>query len=150
MKKILILTVLLITNTFLFAGQTMQPVNAKNGVALRGYDVVSYFKDAKPTKGDKKFQHTWNGAKWFFANEANKSLFALNPGKYAPQFGGYCAYAASKNYIYDADPQFWKIVDNKLYLNYNGDAKQIWEQDIPGNIKKGHENWPQLMKKETK
>ncbi|MCI0414306.1 YHS domain protein [bacterium] len=150
MKRISICVFLLIISVLSFADQATQLVNAKDRIAVRGYDVVAYFKDAKATKGDKQIQHKWNGATWYFANESNRDLFAKDPQKYAPQFGGYCAYAASKNYIYDADPEFWKIVDGKLYLNYNGDAKKIWEQDIPGNIKKGNENWPDLMKKERK
>jgi YHS domain-containing protein len=135
--------VLLLTTTAFAEG--VKPVNAKEGIAIRGYDVVAYFNDSKPVKGTEQFQHSWNGATWHFSNEANRDAFAKDPVKYAPQFGGYCAYAASRDYIYDADPNFWKIVDGKLYLNFNADAKKEWEKDVPLNIKKGNENWPGLL-----
>jgi YHS domain-containing protein len=121
-------------------------INTRHDVALRGYDAVAYFQDGKPIKGRDEFKHEWMGVTWQFASAANRDRFAQNPEMYAPQYGGYCAYAASQNYIYDADPKVWKIVNGKLYLNYNQQAQQLWEQDVPGNIKKGDQHWPQLIK----
>lgn len=126
----------------------VDPVNKSyfGGVALKGHDAVAYFKEGKPVKGSKEFQHQWMGATWFFKDAANRNAFAKEPEKYAPQFGGYCAWAVSRGYTADIDPASWKIVEGKLYLNYNRQAQQMWEQDIPGNIKKGNENWPRLHK----
>ena len=84
------------------------------------------------------------GAKWYFASAANRDAFAKNSQKYAPQFGGYCAWAVSQGYTAGIDPEAWKIVDGKLYLNYSKSVQKMWEQDVPGNIRKGNENWPKL------
>jgi YHS domain-containing protein len=126
----------------------VDPVNKSffGGVALKGYDAVAYFKEGEPVKGSKEFQHDWMGAKWYFVSAANRDLFAKEPEKYAPQFGGYCAWAVSRGYTADIDPQAWKVVEGRLYLNYNKDVQRMWEQDVSGNIKKGHENWPRLRK----
>jgi YHS domain-containing protein len=115
-------------------------------VALKGYDAVAYFTEGKAVKGRADFQHEWMGAKWHFSSAANRDLFAKSPEKYAPQFGGYCAWAVSNNYVYDADPTLWKIVDGKLYVNYNRLAQWQWSRDMANRIKKGHENWPGLHK----
>ena len=77
---------------------------------------------------------------------ANRDDFAKAPDKYAPQFGGYCAWAVAHNYTAGIDPEAWRIVDCKLYLNYSKDVQKKWEADIPGFIKAGTENWPKLKK----
>ncbi len=117
------------------------------GTALKGYDTVAYFKEGKPVKGKDEFRHDWMGAKWYFASAANRDAFAQNPEKYAPQFGGYCAWAVSQGYTAAIDPTAWKIVEGKLYLNYSKEVQQKWESDIPGHIKKAQENWPRLSKR---
>jgi len=117
------------------------------GTALKGYDAVAYFKEGKPVKGKDEFRHDWMGAKWYFASAANRDAFAQNPEKYAPQFGGYCAWAVSQGYTAAIDPTAWKIVEGKLYLNYSKEVQQKWESDIPGHIKKAQENWPRLSKR---
>lgn len=116
------------------------------GTALKGYDAVAYFKESKPVKGKDQFHHEWMGAKWYFASAANRDEFAKNPEKYAPQFGGYCAWAVAHNYTASIDPEAWRIVDGKLYLNYSKDVQKKWETNIPGFIKAGNENWPKLKK----
>lgn len=127
---------------------SVDPVN-KNlfGTALKGYDAVAYFKEGRPVKGKDEFRHDWMGAKWYFASQANRDEFAKSPEKYAPQFGGYCAWAVGHGYTASIDPEAWKIVGGKLYLNYSKDVQKMWEQDVPGWIKKGNENWPGLSKK---
>ena len=85
------------------------------------------------------------GATWRFSTEANRDAFAANPEKYAPQYGGYCAYAVSEGYTASTTPEAWKIVDGKLYLNYSKDVQKIWEQDIPGRIANGDKNWPKVL-----
>jgi YHS domain-containing protein len=129
------------------AGDKADSINKNaDGVALKGYDAVAYFIAGKAVKGNPEFQFEWMGAKWLFASAANRDLFAKDPAKYAPQFGGYCAWAVSNNYTYDADPEIWKIVNGKLYLNYNQLARFRWERDIPGRIKLGEQHWPNLHK----
>lgn len=124
------------------------PVN-KNlfGTALHGYDAVAYFKDGRAVKGKDEFRYDWMGAKWYFANAANRDEFARAPEKYAPQFGGYCAWAVGHGYTANIDPEAWKIVDGKLYLNYDRNVQKMWEQDRDNWIKKGQENWPKIIKK---
>jgi YHS domain-containing protein len=129
-------------------GQSKVDAVNKNffGTALKGYDAVAYFKEGRAVKGKDEFRHDWMGAKWYFGSSENRDLFAKEPEKYAPQYGGYCSWAVSNNYTADIDPQAWKIVEGKLYLNYNKDVQKMWEQDIPGRIKKANENWPKLHK----
>lgn len=101
------------------------------GLALRGYDAVAYFTEGKAEQGTSEFSHTWGGATWHFASAANRDLFAQAPTKYAPQYGGYCSWAVSHGYTANGDPEAWKIVDGKLYLNYNLKVKEKWEENIP-------------------
>ena len=120
------------------------PVYAKSGVAINGYDAVAYFNESRPVKGSDKFQHVFMGAKFNFASAANRDKFAANPDKYAPQFGGYCAWAVSQGYTAPTDPNAWKVVDGKLYLNYSRDVQKKWEADQDSLIRKGQANWPNL------
>lgn len=116
-------------------------------VAVGGYDVVAYFTQGKPVKGDKAFQTEWKGAEWRFSSAANLAKFKANPAAYAPQYGGYCAWAVAQGYTASGDPQQWKIVGGKLYLNYNADIQSKWSKDIPGLIRKGDGNWPSVLGK---
>ncbi len=113
----------------------------KSGVAIQGFDAVAYFAVENAVAGNKNYEYAWNGAKWLFANAENLEKFRQNPEAYAPQFGGYCSYAVSKGYTADGDPNAWKIVDGKLYLNYNPEVKTMWEEHQTGNIEKGKQNW---------
>jgi YHS domain-containing protein len=115
------------------------------GSALRGYDTVAYFAVNNAVKGDAKYAYVWNGAKWLFSSEENMKKFMADPETYAPQFGGYCAYAVSEGYTADADPEAWKVVDGKLYLNYNRDVQKTWEKNEAERIANGKKNW-QLFK----
>ena len=116
------------------------------GGAIRGYDPVAYFIESKPVQGKRAFSHKWKGATWYFASEKNRDLFRATPEKYAPRYGGYCAYAVSQGYIASIVPEAWKIVDGKLYLNFSLGVQQTWEQDIPGYIKSADQKWPRLLK----
>lgn len=122
-------------------------VYTESGVAIDGYDPVAYFTDGKPVEGDSAITFDWNGTTWQFANSANRDTFAADPDKYAPQYGGYCAYAVSQGYTAPTVPDAWKIVDGKLYLNYSKGVQQRWNQDIPGYIKAGDKNWPGIVGK---
>lgn len=116
-------------------------------LAIKGYDPVAYFTEGRPILGDALFESEYAGAKYRFVSAANRDRFKQDPLKYVPQYGGYCAYAVSRNYTADTDPLAWRIVDGKLYLNYSRKAQQKWEEDIPGNIRKGDTNWPSLSHK---
>lgn len=115
-----------------------------DGAAINGYDPVAYFVDGMPIKGNAALGHMWNGTKWQFANPQNLQAFKANPAKYAPKFGGYCAYAVSQGYTAPTDPDAWSIIDGKLYLNYSKSVRARWQQDTSGNILKGDANWPGL------
>ncbi len=122
------------------------PVNKGwTGVAIKGYDAVAYFIDSKPMKGSSDHVYEWNGATWRFSSEKHRALFAANPEMYAPQYGGYCAWAVSQNSTAGIDPDAWKIVDGKLYLNYSAKIQAKWVKDIPGHIAAGDRHWPGLM-----
>ncbi len=114
--------------------------------ALSGYDPVAYFLDGAPKKGSKKFRFEYKGADWYFSSKKNLELFIAEPSRYEPQYGGHCAWAVGANSARaPGDPKQWKIVDEKLYLNYNRRVQERWLKDIPGFIKKGDENWPKLL-----
>ena len=115
------------------------------GVAISGVDAVAYFNDAKAVIGSSKFSHQWKGAEWRFKNAANRAAFAKTPGKYAPAFGGYCAWAVSQGYTAGIDPEAWTIHEGTLYLNYSKNIQKQWVQDISGNIAKGRRNWPGVL-----
>ena len=130
---------------FVFAGEAVN--KSWRGVAVKGYDVVAYFQEKMPVKGSDDHVHTHMGAKYYFSSAANRDLFKADPEKYLPQYGGYCAWAVSQGDKADIDPKAWKIVDGKLYLNYNAKIQKKWEKDIPGLIAAADKNWPGLSKK---
>lgn len=113
-------------------------------VAVQGYDPVAYFREGKPVKGEKSFTASYNGATFRFASAANRDAFLAAPETYAPQYGGYCAWAVSQGYHAKGDARFWKIIDGKLYLNYSASVQKKWEADIPGFISRADTNWPEL------
>ena len=119
---------------------------ALSNAAMGGYDVVAYFTAGRPTPGLDEFKTEWKGATWKFSSAANLAKFRANPAAYAPQYGGYCAWAVSQGYTAKGDPQHWKIVGGKLYLNYNSEVQTKWNKDIPGFIRKGDSNWPTVLK----
>ncbi|MBM3536532.1 MAG: YHS domain-containing protein [Alphaproteobacteria bacterium] len=121
-------------------------VNAEGGAAVRGTDVVAYFTEGKAVAGSPQFVHRWNGAEWRFASAANRDAFAADPMKYAPQYGGFCAWAVSNNYTAPIDPDAWRIINGKLYLNYSRTVQLRWLLDTSGNIAKADGNWPNLSK----
>lgn len=122
------------------------PVYSENGVAIRGTDAVAYFTQAKPVPGKVEFAAEYQGATWHFSSAENREIFLGNPEKYAPAYGGYCAYALSLGtYKVETDPNAWSIVDGRLYLNKTPVVRSIWETDIPGNIVKSEENWATVI-----
>ena len=126
----------------------LSPVNKSflGGVAIKGYDSVAYFTDGKAIKGLKENTYEWNGAKWHFATRENLEKFRDSPEKYAPQYGGYCAWSVSIGETANVDPEVWQIVEGRLYLNHDQSVQEKWEKDIPGNIEKADGNWPKLLR----
>lgn len=142
-----ILGFLLALSAFVAAAKSpVPPVNASRGVAIKGYDPVAYFQESKPVKGTKQFIHEWMGAQWQFATAANRDLFAASPEKYAPQYGGYCAWAVSNNYTAETDPDAWTIRDGRLFLNYSKKVQEMWLKEVDERIAAGDRNWPGLHK----
>ncbi|MEZ4961715.1 MAG: YHS domain-containing (seleno)protein [Saprospiraceae bacterium] len=117
------------------------------GFIAEGYDVVAYFTDNKPVKGDPAFVKLYNGAFYTFASEEHKQLFGADPMKYIPQYGGYCAYAVSLNKLRPIDPKYFQFVDGRLMLQHSQDALDSFSEDIPGNTVKADKNWPGLVEK---
>ena len=115
-------------------------------VAIKGYDTVAYFTMSKAIKGSENFTAQWHSMTWYFSTKENQELFAKSPEKYAPQYDGYCAWALTENRKAITDPEAWKIVDGKLYLNCSQAAYEKWITDIPGHIKKADENWLKMQK----
>lgn len=120
-------------------------IYTEDGIAVDGTDVVAYFTEGKPAAGAKDITHDWMGATWRFASEDNRAAFAADPVAYAPQYGGYCAYAVSEGYTASTVPEAWRIVDGKLYLNYSRRIQKRWAKDIPGRIKAADANWPKVL-----
>lgn len=116
-------------------------------VAINGFDAVAFFKDNAPKEGKARFSLEWNGAKWYFSTAENRDLFGKSPEKYVPQFGGYCSWAVSHGYTADGDPSAWKIVEGKLYLNYNQKVKEKWEAEQQKFIQEGEKNWEEFKTK---
>ena len=145
------LALALVMSVMTWAGVAAQgppptPVNVDaHGVTLHGYDAVAYFTEGKAVPGNPQFEFAWGGATWRFASAANRDRFAKAPEQFAPQFGGYCAWAVSRNYTADIDPQAFAVVDGKLYVNYSTLIQARWRLDRAGNIVKGHQNWPGLL-----
>jgi YHS domain-containing protein len=123
------------------------PVFSDRDGAIRGHDPVAYFDQKGPVKGSKQFSHPWHGATWYFASAENRDKFAAEPERYAPRYGGYCAYAVAQGYTADIDPSAWSIVDGRLYLNYSLSFRERWKKDIPGYIRKGDANWPAVLQR---
>ena len=122
----------------LFGGRT--------DTAINGYDTVAYFTVGKPVKGQDSLVYEWNGAKWKFSSQANLDLFKGSPEKYAPQYGGYCAYGVAQGNLVKVEPDQFTVHDGKLYLNYDAEVQAKWLKDIPGYNKAADAKFPSLLK----
>ncbi len=126
-------------NSSLFATRT--------DTAISGYDTVAYFTEGKPVKGQDRFVTDWMGAKWKFASQDHLERFKAEPARYAPQYGGYCAYGVAQGYLVKVDPEQWTIREGKLYLNYDAGVQGRWVQDPAGYIKDADAKFPVLLSK---
>jgi YHS domain-containing protein len=120
------------------------PAQAQNEPAIKGYDPVAYFTEKRPVQGKPEYSATHQGAIYHFASAANREEFLSLPIKYAPQYGGYCAFGVASGYKAPIEPDAWTVVDGKLYLNYNQQIRSRWSRDIPGHIRAANANWPKL------
>jgi len=134
----------LVNDNGVLGGKTL--VNAdRKGVALEGYDPVSYFTDDKPVKGDSKIEGTYNGALYHFVSQEHRAKFESNPTKYVPAYGGYCGYAASLGKVRPADPLVWSIVEGQLVVQHTKGAAELWAKNVEGNKMKADKYWPLLI-----
>jgi len=147
MKKIFSLAIIVVAIHSHVHAQKAE-VYSPGGKAIKGYDPVAFFTDSKPVMGADSLSYSWKGANWLFANRQNLQLFKANPEKYAPQYGGYCAYGASQGHKAPSEVDTWTILNGKLYFNYNQKVKEIWTKDEPGNIQKADKQWPEIKGKE--
>lgn len=122
----------------------IEPIFSTKDGAIRGYDAVAYFTKHKAVKGAKQFSTNWQGARWHFSSQTNLDAFIADPEKYAPQYGGYCAYGVAQGYTPEIDPQAFAVRDGKLYLNLSKTVLKRWKENIPGYIADADQNWPAL------
>jgi YHS domain-containing protein len=121
----------------------------RKGVALEGYDPISYFAGGKPAKGDLKIEATFNGALYHFVSQEHREIFEKSPVKYVPAYGGYCGYAASIGKVRPADPLLWSIVDGQLIVQNTKSAAELWDKDVSANKARADKNWPLLVQKKA-
>lgn len=132
---------------------TLQPINtlgSSDGVAIRGYDPVAYFRDSGPRPGKPEFSVRHGGAVWRFASAEHKALFEADPERYLPAYGGFCAYGTSRGYLVKIEPEAWSIVDGRLYLNYDLGVRETWARRTKTYIARADGNWPRLTPKDIR
>lgn len=129
---------------------TLKPGLVKDsptGIAILGYDSVAYFTDHKAVEGMDSYSYSWMGATWKFASQQHLDLFKASPTQYAPQYGGYCAYGVTRDYLVKIDPTQFTVLDGKLYLNYNADVQKKWSLNPKGYIQTADHKFSDLLKK---
>jgi len=149
MRKLLIaISIVFASLSFITPAQADSPpvhTGLLSRIAVGGYDPVAYFTDGRPVRGSAQHRITHQGYEYRFATAANLAAFRASPSRYTPQYGGYCAWAVAQGYTAAGNPQNWRIVDGRLYLNYNDEIQRRWEADIPGFIRTGNANWPSVL-----
>ena len=139
---------------FLGAGFLFSPISAlaapdavytnwRDNVAADGYDVVTFF-SGKPQPGKLEFSTRYEGADWFFFSQANKDLFLTNPELFAPQYGGYCAWAVAKGKLAPGSPDYWHVEDGRLFFKYNARVERRWQKKRASFIRTADARWPVL------
>ena len=116
------------------------------GLAIRGYDPVAYFTEGRPVEGLAEHSLEWRGATWRFASAEHRALFVAEPERYAPQYGGYCAWAVAQGYTASIDPEAWDVVEGRLFLNYSKGVQRQWRAGRDGFVVAADENWPKLAR----
>ena len=146
MKNIVLFSVVALTSLVVSAQKS--ELFIKSGEAISGYDPIAYFKEGQAIEGKDQFHYNWHGADWHFSNQQNLDSFKMNPQKYAPQYGGYCAYGMYQGHKAPTDPNAWTIVNGKLYLNYNLKVRELWRDKKEEKIETADKKWPELKDKE--
>jgi YHS domain-containing protein len=146
-------TILFLSFPIIFSASAQTQPQSKeifvtNGKAINGYDPVAFFTVSKPIKGADSLSYNWGGTAWLFSSRANREAFKANPVKYAPQYGGYCAYGAAQGHKAPTEVDTWSIVNGKLYLNYNMKIKETWAKDQQALIVTADKKWPELKDKQ--
>lgn len=142
--RTIVVSLLMLSSSIMMAQTLKGKVFTTSNGAIDGYDVVAYFTEAKPLKGNQQFSHQWEGATWYFTSAKHRDLFKADPKKYAPAFGGFCAYGVSQGYKVKVEADAWDIVDGVLYLNYNTEVQKSWKTDKPGYIAKAKSSWTNI------
>ena len=119
--------------------------HTRGGKALEGYDAVSYFTQGRAVRGNPSYKARWKGVEWLFSSAENRDKFLGSPERYAPQFGGYCAYGVAQGYTVRGDPQQWSVYGGRLYVNYNAGIKRQWEARKDGYIRQAKGKWPGVL-----
>ncbi len=155
MPALFVALALLISVTAAHAAEPINTLEKKgffsykpSGIAIRGYDPVAYFTQGGPTEGSEQFSYEWEGAVWHFSSQEHLDLFTAEPTRYAPQYGGYCAYGVAVDALVKIEPEFWAIIDDKLYLNYSDKFQKLWEKDPEGYIVTADEKFSDLLASE--
>jgi YHS domain-containing protein len=146
MKKMLAVVVIVAASSAIAFAKDLLNLDSR-GIAIQGYDPVAFFTDNRPVKGNSQFQSEYHGAKYFFVSADHKTAFDKEPAKYEPQFGGYCAYGASRGKTVSIKIEAWQIVNGRLLMQYDLDVKGQFNKDPQGTLKKADENWPGLVDK---
>ena len=146
-KNITRFIILALVSLVVSTASAADPVYKKSGKALNGYDAVAYHTQSKAVEGSKSYTYNWKGAVWQFSSEANLDAFKGDPGKYAPVYGGYCAWAVADGKLVKSDPKIFDIHDGKLYMNYSTKTQKQWQDDREGMIKRGDSKFTKLIAK---
>ncbi|MES0824668.1 YHS domain-containing (seleno)protein [Ruegeria sp. SCP11] len=125
--------------------QEMPVYFATDGAAMAGYDVVSYFDGESPVRGQPEYSVVWKGAEWHFASAENRDAFERDPRSFAPQFGGYCAYAMAQGVLISTDPLAWQVVDGRLYLTHSLEIEEMWREASAEYIRMAEAHWPVIL-----
>lgn len=144
-RLLTLLAISLLFTTSTLASESPVYTGLVSGTGAGGYDTVSYFTTGEPIKGSTDYTTEYQGATWRFANAANLARFKDDPERYAPAYGGYCAWAVSEGLLAKGDPRYWNIHDGRLYLNYNKSIQDQWLEDVGGFIQQADMNWPKIL-----
>lgn len=125
--------------------QSRRPDYAANALAIGGFDTVAFHTAKQAVAGNPQFRVSWRNAEWQFASKENLDLFLKEPARYAPEYGGYCAFAVASGSTASSDPRFWDVVGGKLYLNQSSTTQSIWRRDVAGMTQRGDQNWPRII-----
>jgi YHS domain-containing protein len=140
------LVLFMLSSASLAFAQEESVVNAEDGIAIKGYDPVAYFTEGEPVEGDPEITFDWSGATWRFANEEHRMMFAEDPERYAPAYGGYCAWAVSRGSVADIDPHAWVVHNDRLFLNVSRFIGARFRLRLESNIERADENWPEVRR----